>query len=215
MFLVSVHGMRDSFMGIVYPSEAVARRWDGALQARLRRAPLERFLSERGIVPAPRGISQDSDDLARATVSIVEAALALYFVDRKESLAFGQRAVVGHVACLVSRALAEQIGQPEAWRIVALVSTARLLSPWIGLNAAAMASASAARQFQKEVTKGISPLDWRIMKSASDAVSGNGLDAMANSSANIAARLSAETPSAEIWTPQATRGLNKGFRSGA
>jgi hypothetical protein len=207
--------MRDSFMGIVYPSEAVARRWDGALQARLRRAPLERFLSERGIVPAPRGISQDSDDLVRATVSIVEAALALYFVDRKESLAFGQRAVVGHVACLVSRALAEQIGQPEAWRIVALVSTARLLSPWIGLNAAAMASASAARQFQKEVTKGISPLDWRIMKSASDAVSGNGLDAMANSSANIAARLSAETPSAEIWTPQATRGLNKGFRSGA
>ena len=215
MFLVSVHGMRDSFMGIVYPSEAVARRWDGALQSRLRRAPLERFLSERGIVPAPRGISQDSDDLVRATVSIVEAALALYFVDRKESLAFGQRAVVGHVACLVSRALAEQIGQPEAWRIVALVSTARLLSPWIGLNAAAMASASAARQFQKEVTKGISPLDWRIMKSASDAVSGNGLDAMANSSANIAARLSAETPSAEIWTPQATRGLNKGFRSGA
>ena len=53
------------------------------------------------------------------------------------------------------------------------------------------------------------------MKSATDAVSGNGVDAMATASANIAARLSAETPSAEVWTPQALRGLNKGFRSGA
>jgi hypothetical protein len=201
-------------MGIVYPSKAVARRWDGALQARLRRAPLERFLSDRGIVPSPRGISQDSDDLVRATVLIVEAALALYFVDHKDGLAFGQRAVVGHVACLVSRALAEQIEQPDAWRIAALVSTARLLSPWIGLNAAATASASAVRQFQKEVTKGISPLDWRIMKSASDVVRDNGPHAMANTSANIAARLNAETLSAEVWAPQALPGSDKSFRSG-
>jgi hypothetical protein len=213
--LVIVQGMRDSFMGIVYPSEAVARGWDGALQTRLQRAPLERFLRAQGIVPAPRGISQDSDDLVRATVLIVEAGLALYFVDRKEGLAFGQRAVVGHVTCLISRALAEPIAQPNAWRIVALVSTARLLTPWIGLNAAAMASASAARQFQKEVTKGISPLDWRIMKSASDAVSGNGVDAKATASANIAARLNAETPAAEVWAAQALQGLNKSFRSGA
>jgi hypothetical protein len=27
--------------------------------------------------------------------------------------------------------------------------------------------------------------------------------------------LNAETPSADVWTPQALRGLNKGFRSGA
>ena len=213
--LVFVQGMRDSFMGIVYPSEAVARRWDGALQTRLQRAPLERFLKARGIVPAPRGISQDSDDLVRATVLIVETGLAFYFVDRQEALAFGQRAVVGHVACLVSRALAEQIAQPDAWRIVALVSTARLLSPWIGLNAGAMASASAARQFQKEVTKGISPLDWRIMRSASDAVSGNGEDAMATASAKIATRLNAETPAAEVWAAQTMLGSNKSFRSGA
>src|ERR1700722_5960800 len=213
--LVIVQGMRDSFMGIVYPSEAVARRWDGGLQTRLQRAPLERFLRARGIVPAPRGISQDSDDLARATGGIIEGGLALHVVDREEGLAFGQRAVVGHVACLVSRALALQIAQADAWRIVALVSTARLLSPWIGLNTAAMASASAARQFQKEVTKGISPLDWRIMKSASDAVSGNDLDAMANASANIAARLNAETPAAEVWAAQALQSSIKSLRSGA
>jgi hypothetical protein len=208
--LIGVH-----FMGIVYPSEAVARRWDGALQARLRRAPVERFLRARGLVLAPRGVSQDSDDLVRVTVLIVETALSLYFADRGEGLAFRQRSVVGHVACLVSRALAEQIAQPDRWRIVALVSTARLLSPWIGLNAAAKASASAARQFQKEVMKGISPLDWRIMKSVCDALSGNGADAMSKASANIAARLNAAAPSTEVWAAEALRGSNKGFQSGA
>src|SRR5580704_8955236 len=213
--LVIVHGMRDSFMGIVYPSEAVARRWDGALQTRLQRAPLERFLRARGIVPAPRGISQDSDDLARATVVIIEGGLALHVVDREEGLAFGQRAVVGHVACLVSRVLAVQIAQPDAWRIAALVSTARLLSPWIGLNAAAMASATAARQFQKDVVQGISPLDWRIMQSAGDALNGNGPDAMPKSSANIAARLKAEAPSAQDCALQVLQGSKKGSQSGA
>jgi len=201
-------------MGIVYPSKAVARRWNGALQARLRRAPLEAFLRAQSLVPAPAGVTQDSDNLVRATELLVGAGVSLY-VDREEGLGFRQRAVVGHVACLVSRALAEQIGQPDAWRIAALVGTARLLSPWIGLNAAAMASASAARQFQKEVSKGISPLDWRIMKSACDAVSGNGLDALQKASANIAARLNAEAPSAEVWAPDVLRGSNKGFRSGA
>ena len=200
-------------MGIVYPSKAVARRWDGALQARLRRAPLEKFLRAQGIVPAARGVSQDSDDLVRATVLIVESGVALHVVDREEGLAFGRRAVVGHVACLVNRALAVQIAQPDAWRIAALVSTARLLSPWIGLNAAAMASASAARQFQKEVTKGISPLDWRIMQSAGDAVSGNRA-AMIKASTNVAARLNAASPG-EVWAPEALRAPITGFRSGA
>src|SRR5579862_5214198 len=125
-----------NFMAIVFPNEAVARRWDGALQARLRRAPLEAFLRARSLVPAPPGIAQDSDDLVRATVLIVEAGLSQYFADREEGLAFRQRAIVGHVACLVSRALVEQFSQPGAWRIVALVSTARVLSGWIGLNAA-------------------------------------------------------------------------------
>jgi hypothetical protein len=198
-------------MGIVYPSKAVARRWDGALQARLRRAPLERFLRARGIVPAARGVSQDSDDLVRATVLIVEAGIALY-AHREEVLAFRQRAVVGHVACLVSCALAEQIAQPDAWRIVALVSTARLLTPWIGLSAAAIASASAVRDFQKGVMKGISPLDWRIMQSACNAVCGNPA-AMIKASGNVAARLHAKAP-VEAWAPDALLAPIKDFRSG-
>lgn len=208
-----MRGARDSFMGIVYPSKAVARRWDGALQTRLRRAPLERFLAAQGITAASRGVSQDSDDLVRATVLIVEAGLALHFADG-EALAFQQRPVLAHVACLVSLALAQQLSQPDAWRIVALVSAARLLSPWMGLNAAAVASACAARQFQKEVMKGISPLDWRIMQSAADAISGNGPDASLKASANIAARLNSEAPPVEVWAPIALRASNKG-QSGA
>jgi hypothetical protein len=200
-------------MGIVYPSKAVACRWDGALQARLRRAPLEAFLRARGIVPAARGVAQDSDDLVRATVLIVETGVALY-ADHEEALAFRQRAAVGHVACLVSRALAEQIARPDAWRIAALVSAARLLTPWIGLNAAAMASASAARQFQKEVMKGISPLDWRIMQSACDAVSGSP-GGMSKASASVAVRLKAGPPSVEAGAAEALRAPIKGFRSGA
>jgi hypothetical protein len=176
-------------MGIVFPSEAVARHWDGALQARLRRAPLEEFLKRRGIVAAPPGVSQDSDNLVRATVLVVEAGLALYFEDRPEDLALPQRMLIGHVACLVTRALAGIISRPGAWRIAALVSTARLLSPWIGLNAAALASASSTRRFQRERSQATSSIDARIYHNVLAAVADDGPAAMAEISASIAARL--------------------------
>jgi hypothetical protein len=176
-------------MGIVFPSEAVARRWNGALQARLRRAPLEKFLRARAIDLAPPGVAQDSDNLARATVLIVEAGLTLYFEDRVEGLAVPQRAIVGHVACLINRALSELISQPDAWRIAALLSTARLLSPWIGLNAAALASASSARRFQQEWPKAASSIDARVSDGALAAVIEGSPAALAEVSASIAMRL--------------------------
>src|SRR5579859_3376043 len=169
-------GTRDLFMAIVFPSEAVARRWNGALQARLRRAPLEAFLRARSRTPASRGVAQDSDDLVRATVLIVEAGLSLHFTERVEGLGLRQCAIVGHVTCLVSRALAELFSAPGAWRIVALVSTARLLSPCIGLNAAAIASATSTRQFQKEFTKAASSLDTQIAEAACAAVNRGSAD---------------------------------------
>jgi len=177
-------------MGIVFPSAAVARHWDGALQARLRRAPLEKFLKSRGIVPAPPGVSQDSDNLVRATVLMVEAGLALYFEDRAEDLAISQRALIGHIACLVNRELAELTLQPGAWRIAALVSTARLLSPWIGLNAAALASASSVRRFQRERPQISCSMDARISHTVLAAVAEDSPTAMAEISASIATRLS-------------------------
>jgi hypothetical protein len=194
-------------MGIVYPSKAVARRWNGALQARLRRAPLEVFLRARSVAPAPPGASQDSANLVRATVLIVEEGIALYCADRESGVSPRQRPVVGHVSCLVSLALAQQISRPDAWRTVALLSTAQLLSPTIGLNAAATTSAAAAQQFQNAIMQGISPLDWRIMKSASETVSGSG--AMLTVSANIATRLHAEAPSAAERAPRDLREVNQ------
>jgi len=177
-------------MGIVFPNEAIARRWNGALEARLRRAPLEAFLSARSLAPAPAGVAQDTDNLVRATVCIVGESLSLYFADRVEGLAFRQRMMVGHVVCLVSRVLADLISQPGVWRIVALVSTARLLSPWIGLNAAAMTSAASTREFQKEFMAGMSSLDRRICERALAAVNRDRAEAMADLTASIATRLS-------------------------
>ena len=179
-------------MAIVYPSEAVARRWDGALQSRLRRAPLEGFLRARGIVPAPPGVAQDSDNLVRATVLIVEAGLKLHLNDRSEGLAAPELAIVGRMACLVSRALAEFISQPTVWRIAALVSTARLLTTWIGLNEAAIMSAGSTRHFQEGLVKG-APIDTQVGRSVSAAIVGDGTDAMAEVSALIAARLSLQS----------------------
>jgi hypothetical protein len=189
-------------MGIVYPSKAVAARWDGALQARLRRAPLEAFLRGHSLEPAPPGASRDTDNLVRATTCIIEAGLELYFNEREDGLAFNQRPVVVHVACLVSLALAQQISEPDLWRNSALVSSARVLSPWIGLNAASIVSATVAREFQKEIAIGMSPLDWRISKSASEAVSFNKPNSMARAAWNIAARLNAEPPVALLAAPE-------------
>jgi hypothetical protein len=175
-------------MGIVFPCEAIARHWDGALQARLRRAPLEKFLASRGVAPAPVGVSQDSDNLARATVLIVEAGLAVYFETHTEELEIGQRALVGHIACSVNRALAKSISRPEAWRIAALLSAARLLTPWIGLSAAAKESASCVRGFQLERPEPPCSTDERMSGSVLAAVAEASPAAVAAVSARIAQR---------------------------
>lgn len=187
-------------MGILYPKESIARRWDGALQARLRRAPLEAFLRAQSLPAAAAGASRDTDNLVRATVLIVQGGLDLYLT-REQRLTFSHRPVVGHVACLVSVALAQQIFEPELWRNAAQISTARCLSPHIGLDAASMMAAAVARRFHKEIAIGVSPLDWRISKSATEAVSSSKSTALARAAWNIAARLNAETPVALLAAP--------------
>lgn len=176
-------------MGIVFPSAAIARRWDGALQARLRRVPLEEFLRARATPPAPAGVSQDSDNVARAAGLIVDSGLKVAFPERAAVLPSPQRILVAQMACLVSQALAELISQPNAWRTAALVSTARLLSPWIGLNAAAMESASHTRRFQSERSGKRSPTDLWIGRTASAAVTDGDVATMTELSAGIARRL--------------------------
>jgi hypothetical protein len=135
-------------MTIVFPNEAIARRWNGALQARLRRAPLEEFLRARSLTTAAPGIAQDTDDLIRASVHLAEEGLALYFSAREGELSRSQYPFVGYLACGVSHFLSTLILQPSAWRIASLVSTARLLSPWIGTHGAAMHAAKFVREYE-------------------------------------------------------------------
>jgi hypothetical protein len=134
-------------LALVFPSDATASKWTGALEARLRRAPLERFLLTGSLKLAGAGAAQTTDNLTRATVFIVEAGLQAYCKEKDEGLATAQVAIVGHFACLVCRAAAAAIQEPAAWRVPALVSTTLLLSPWTGLKPAAMESAAAVRDF--------------------------------------------------------------------
>ena len=50
-------------MPVIYPPEEISQRWTGALEGRLRRAPLERFLARNGLALAPSGRAQLSDNL--------------------------------------------------------------------------------------------------------------------------------------------------------
>lgn len=153
-------------MALLFPNEATSRKWTGALESRLRRAPLERFLVSGYLSIAKAGAAQASDNLTRATVFIVESGLRAYFKERDHGLATAQHAVVGHCACLVSRAAAAAIREPATWRIPALVSTALLLSPWIGLNAAASGSAASVQEFanrlERPSTTDDNPLSERV-----------------------------------------------------
>jgi len=133
------------------PSEVVARRWNGALQARLRRAPLEEFLRVRDLKIAPAGAARDTDNLVHATVFMVDAGVRIYSHSHEDALDERQHAQVAEAACMVSHSLAALIGEPAAWRIAALVGAAQLLNPWIGLNAAAYAAAAAAQRFSEEL----------------------------------------------------------------
>jgi hypothetical protein len=196
---------RDLDMGIVYPSKNVALRWEGALKARLRRVPLEKFLRARALTPAPAGISQDSDNLVRAAVLILEEGLERHFAQPDPQFALHQQASAALAACVVSVALAQEFSKPETWRTVALMSAAQSLSPFVGLNAAAFLAAAAARQFKKEISEGLSPLDWRIMKFAVEAVRGE--DAMMTRAAtSIAARIDAPSLSAAEWPAEGALG---------
>jgi hypothetical protein len=133
------------------PSEAVARRWNGALRSRLRRAPLEEFLRAHGLKIAPAGSARDTDNLVRAAVFMVDAGVRIHSHSHEDALDERQQALVAEAACMVSHSLAALIGEPAAWRIAALVTAAQLLNPWIGLNAAAYAAAAAAQRFSEEL----------------------------------------------------------------
>ena len=131
---------------------------------------MEQFLATTHMKIA-YGRSRDCDNLVRATVFMVDLGLTDYFSCRAEGLAESQHGSIGRLACVVSRTLAVLILQPEAWRIPALLGTTQLLTPWIGLNAAAGASASSTHEFTVSLTKyAARPMDVEIAEFVSDAI---------------------------------------------
>lgn len=180
-------------MAIVFPSASVASRWNGALQARLQRAPLEAFLRSRNIAPARPVNAGDTDDVARATVLVVEEALAL----RRAPADGINQEQIGYLACVVSESLGQLIGQPGCWRIAALLSAATLLSPSLGLHEAALASAASVRHFQSSARPG-SFGDQRIARAVYDVVILNTTCAMAAMSSVIPASFECSAPAVAL-----------------
>jgi hypothetical protein len=135
---------------VLIPSKKIALRWNGALQARLRRAPLEAFLQSRGQKCVLTGPTQITDNLASATIYFVDQGLTAYSEERGP-LPASRHPVVGQIACAVSRGLSSLILEPASWRIAGLIGTARLLAPHVGLDAAARLAASAARDYSRSL----------------------------------------------------------------
>jgi hypothetical protein len=183
-------------MGLIYPNHSKTGHWDGALQGRLRRAPLEEFLRTHSFKIA-HGAARDCDNLARATVYFIQRGLESYFCHREEGLAESQHGTIGRLACLTTRAVAGLIEEPESWRIPALLSTAQLLSPWIGLNASAYASASFVHQFTVRLQEAAALEDNEITAAVSAALQRNDRASILTVAEMIEKHLSTATATAE------------------
>jgi hypothetical protein len=130
---------------VIFPNETISRHWRGALQASLRRAPLETFLRFRDLKVAPRGPACDTDNISRATIFMLSQSLA--DSSGMRALDAHQCALIGQLTCSLCDHLAQLIAAPTAWRVAALISTTRLMPRTLGLLDAAKIAAAAAREF--------------------------------------------------------------------
>jgi hypothetical protein len=183
-------------MGLIYPNRSKTGHWDGALQGRLKRAPLEEFLRTHSLKIA-NGAARDSDNLARATVYLIQGGLEIYFRHREEGLAESQHEMIGRLACLTTRAVAGLIGESASWRIPALLSTAQLLSPWIGLHASAYASASFVHEFTVRLQHAAAPADSELTAAVLGALQHNDRASILTLTETIEKRLSTATATAD------------------
>jgi hypothetical protein len=177
-------------MGLIYPHQSKTAHWDGALQRRLRRAPLEEFLKTHSLKIA-HGAARDCDNVVRASVYLIQGGLEIHFCHREEGLAESQYGLIGRLACLTTRAVIELIGEPGSWRIPALLSTAQLLSPWIGLHASAYASASFVHQFTVRLQDAAAQDDNELTAAVSAALQHNDRVSLFTVTEMIEKRLSA------------------------
>lgn len=156
-------------MTLLYPGEAVSRRWEGALQARIRRAPIEVFLRSHDLRVSPPDAAQLTDHLIRTTVYIVQRSFTA-----TETIGESEQIAAGAIACSICHELVCLISEPDSWRIAALVSAAELLTAGIGRKQAAFRAAAAARDFLvRRETQSLAPVIQQIGSRAARAVQSN------------------------------------------
>ncbi len=143
-------------MKILIPGSDIAARWNGALELRLRRAPLERFLRSRSLPFAATGPAQVTDNVATATLEVVSSGVQLCDIGAHRSLGDRQLEGVALIACVISDQLCTLIQEPQAWRIAALISGAALLKTHVALEEAAQLSATAVRTYEARTTQEVS-----------------------------------------------------------
>jgi len=127
----------------------------------------------------PAGEGRITDNLVCATLYFLEPALNGR--GHQDQVAFDResRSAAGEMTCAVSHGLAALIQEPGSWRIAALVGTARLLAPHVGLDAAAHLAASSARDYAKRVKAGLEAGLAQVGTLAAGAVESND-EALAN-----------------------------------
>jgi hypothetical protein len=134
-------------MAVVFPDERIAHLWNGALQASLRRAPLEAFLRAHDLKVASRGPARDTDNISRAALLVLRMALERRDA-KARALNLPQCAFIAQVDCCLCESMAVLIEEPHSWRVAALVSTTQFMRSSLGLLAAATLAAAAAREFR-------------------------------------------------------------------
>jgi hypothetical protein len=160
---------------VLIPNKKAAARWNGALQTRLRHAPLEAFLRSRNRKWTLSGEARITDNLASATIYFVDQGLGDCTPEGEAGglLDAAHHAAVGQAACAVSHGLAVLIQEVNSWRIAALIATARVLAPHIGPDAAARQSATSARDYAKGLKAGLETGLLQISTVAAGAVESN------------------------------------------
>lgn len=134
-------------MAVLMPNEAIAARWNGALKARLRREPLDLFLRSHGLQVSPSGPECLTDNLARAALYFVDAAVRAGLKTQALQSPQTFRSAVARTTCAVTDGLAVFINEGASWRSAALVATAQLLSRFVSARAAVQAAAAATNEY--------------------------------------------------------------------
>jgi hypothetical protein len=134
-------------MSVVYPVSARVAHWTGALQRRLKQAPLECFVR----MHAPAAFEAQGfnvpDALVIATGIVLNEALTTYTAQHGAALNEPQCWVIGCACAAVCDGFTAGIEQPEEWLLAALQSAQLLLIPPLGPAVAAQCSSLSVQNY--------------------------------------------------------------------